>query len=533
VIDESVIDTSSKTEIPGALQLPASDAVPRQDILTAAKGGGIAFAGMLFAYISRFVFGIVVARMIGAEQWGLYALGLTVATIVSTMALLGLQTGVVRYVPIAVRQRDEAGLWGIIQVSIALPALLGLIFATIVFLLAEPLAKQAFNEPDLEPVLRLISLSIPLAALITIVSSITRGFKQMQYEVYANNVALSLVKLSLTVGLLIAGLGTMGVVAAHVTASAVTLVLLIYFTHTLFPLNRPLHTARRSSGELLRFSLPVYLARLINTLGGSFETLVLGFLGMTVGVGVYAAALRLSTVGNLFYLSIVAISSPIISDLHSRGESVQLERFYQTTAKWSVMFNLPVLLTFVLFAEPLLSIFGADFTAGATGLIILAFGSLANAGVGPCGTMINMTGHSKLSFVNSVFFLVTTLGFDLLFIPRWGVTGAALASSLSIALVNILRMLEVFFLFRILPYNWSSLKPVTAGLVATGVTCLINQRLTLNSLMLQVAAGMSILWGIYVLMVILLKFSEEDRLVLNRLRVRLNFKKPIRQYFAR
>jgi O-antigen/teichoic acid export membrane protein len=529
VINKSAEGALSQKENPQSHHLSESNSDNNKDILTAAKGGGIAFAGMLFGYGIRFVFSIIVARILGAEEWGLYALGFTVITTLSTLALLGLPAGVVRYVPIANRQRVKTDLWGIIQYSIALPALISFIFASVVFILAEPLSNQLFNEPRLTPVLRLISVGIPLLSLITITESITRGFKQIQYEVYADNVIFNLVKLFISIVLLYWGLRVMGVIIAHIAASILTLGLLIYFVNTLFPLNKRLDFTKFNPRELLRFSLPVYSALVVETLGKSLGTLLLGFLGMTLGVGIYSAALRLSNIGDMFYLSIGAISAPIISDLYSLGERNQLERFYQTTARWATMFNLPIFVTFVLFSTSLLSIFGTDFTAGGTGLVILAFGPLASAITGLCGTVINMTGHTKLTFLNSSLYLFSSILFSVLFIPRWGVAGAALAESLSIVIRNVIQLLEVYYLHRILPYNWSILKPLTAGVMAAGITYLINVQFTFHSPLVQFTVGLTLLWSTYSLILVLLKFSEEDRLVFDQIRLRLNLKNPVKK----
>jgi O-antigen/teichoic acid export membrane protein len=212
---------------------------------------------------------------------------------------------------------------------------------------------------------------------------------------------------------------------------------------------------------------------------------------------------------------------------------VQLKRFFQTTAKWSMTFNLPVLLTLVLFAESLLRLFGSDFVPGTAGLVILAFGAFVRTSAGPCPSMIDMTGHSKLNSVNSVFFLAVTLGLDLLFIPPLGVVGAAIAASLAVTLLHVLHLLEVYYLFRMLPYNLSFLKPITAGLVAAGVTYLIKQPLVDVSLIWQLAVGVPVIWGVYALVVVLLGFSEEDRLVIDRLSTRLGLKGLVSDYLIR
>ena len=206
---------------------------------------------------------------------------------------------------------------------------------------------------------------------------------------------------------------------------------------------------------------------------------------------------------------------PIISDLYSQGELLRLEKFYQTTTKWSVTFNIPIFLTFLLFADSLLALFGADFTAGATGLIILSVGSLINAATGICGPMINMTGHQTLTFVNAVVYLTATLLLDILLIPRFGVTGAALAGSLTIMLVNFLRAGEIFVLLKMLPYNKSFLKLIAAGLLAAGLTYAADQFLITYSPLARVGAGMTLLWGSYALLVVLFKLSAEDQILLD------------------
>ena len=97
---------------------PANNITIEQDVYTAARGGGISFAGRLFEYIVRFAFGILIARVIGVEQYGLYTLGITVALIVSNIAMLGLQVGMSRFLPPAIHKKDNTAIRGIIQVCV-------------------------------------------------------------------------------------------------------------------------------------------------------------------------------------------------------------------------------------------------------------------------------------------------------------------------------------------------------------------------------------------------------------------------------
>ncbi|NJD60871.1 MAG: hypothetical protein FIA98_15870, partial [Anaerolineae bacterium] len=350
-----------------------------QVILTAAKGGVIAFAGNLFGYGIRFVFGIVIARLLGADLFGLYSLGMTFPELAGTIALLGLGAGLARFIPIAINKKDDAQIWGLIQVGIAIPGSVGLALALLVFLCADLISFRLYNQPALAPVLRLASWAIPLFALINVLEAITQGFKRMEYKVYSEDITLPVLKLLLTVVLVVAGLGVMGATAGYVVPLAVSVVMLLVFVNHLFPLKRAWKTAKYNVKDLFRFSLPVYLSHLVNQFGNSIATLVLGFFGTTSGVGIFTAALRVSSIGMLFYSSLMRIAAPMIADLHSQGKIDQLERMYQTTTKWGMSFNLPVFLTTAIFAPLILSIFGQDFVAGATTLTILAFAFLFDA----------------------------------------------------------------------------------------------------------------------------------------------------------
>jgi len=505
------------------MELVASDTTSKKGILTAAKGGGITFFGYLLEYAFRFAFSIVLTRSIGAEQFGLYNLALTVAAFAAVFADLGLPHGVVRFVPIYVQERDEAGLWGLLQATWALAGSISFFLAVGMFGLADPLAERLFNEPGLAPLLRLASIAVPMTTLALTAVAATRGFKQMHYKVYAQDVAFQTIKFVLTVTLLGLGLGVSGALMAHIIASAVAIGLLFHFLHRLFPLNRSLRSARWDLGSLLHFSLPLYFGQLVGQFGGDIATLLVGVMDTAVSVGIYAVALRVSAVGNMFLLSASLVAMPIVSELYHRRDYGQLGSLYQTVTKWSLSFNLPFFLTVLLFARPLLSIFGSDFSTGAPSLIVLSFGILADAAIGIPGVLLSMTGRSKLHLFNSIVAVITSVVFNLLFIPRWGVFGAAIATASSLFLANALALLEVFILLRLWPHNRGFAKPLIAGLMAAALTFIVNRWIPAGlSLSFSLVFNIAALWLSYAMGLMLLGISEEDKFILSTLKARLD-----------
>ncbi len=512
-----MIDTSSRSDVSRTFGPRASD----RNILLAAKGGGLVFMGTLFTYGCRLFIGILLGRFLGAEQYGLYNLTVTTVEIAAGLALLGMKLALVRYISLFASQRDTARLWGTLQVGLVLPAIVSLLLGIGLYALAIPIAEQLFHEPRLVPLLHLASLVVPFLALDNILAAATRGFKKMQYSVIAEQIAQPMIRLVLIGVFAIIGLNAAKAVTTYILGLIISFAMLLYFLDRLFSLRRPLRAARRDTKGMLRFALPAYLSELIDTFGGNLQTVLLGTLNTVTTVGIFAVAAQVSAVSRMFMLSIGTVSMPIISELYGQGEREQMARFYQTTTKWALTLNLPMFLTVLLFPGPILAIFGQDFLEGTAALTLLAWANLVDAGTGIGGAVLNMTGNTSLRLVNSMVVLGLVLGLNVLLIPRWGIVGAATAALVAITVVNLLRLSEVFILFRLLPYNASFVKPVAAGLATLAAGWMIRQLLHTEASLVYIGINVAVLFVVYIGVTLLLGLSREDRMVLTGITRRL------------
>lgn len=477
----------------------------------------------MITYAIRFAVGFVLARFLGSEQLGLHKLALTVAAFVGGATSLGLDSALIRHIPHFANQRDEAGLWGVLQVGLGLPLAVSLLGGLGLFFLAEPIAAQLLHEPSLVPLLRMLSFAIPFMTLTTVAAAATRGFNRMEYTAFVKRIAMQLIRLILVLVLgLTVGLTATTAVAAYAVAAIATGVLLLFFLNRLFSVRRSLQAGQRPWRGMLGFALPVYGSQVLKTFGPSLRTMLLGALDTISSVGVFAVAGQVNSVGQMFHTSIVVTSAPVVAELHQRQEWELLKRFYQTMTKWTFTLNLPLFLIILLFPASILSVFGEDYTAGAVALSILAWANLVNTGTGICGVLVDMTGNTPLRLLNSIVAFVLTLGLNVLLIPLWGLVGLAVASLASAAVVNLLGLVEVYVLFRMLPYDVSFLKPIAAGLVALGVGLGFKHLLPIEAELVRLAVAATLLFAAYVAMILLLRLSQEDRAVLAHIVRRLS-----------
>lgn len=475
-----------------------------------AAGGGVTFATKLFLNALRFVTAIWLARLLGADQLGLYSLATSALTLAMGIALFGLDAGVVRYIAVQTARKDEAGVWGTIQIGIGVPLLASAVLGTLLFAFSQAVAVYLFDEPRLTYLLQLASVFVPLMVINDMLGNALKGFKQIQRSSLAMFVFQPITRLVLIAIFALVGMNAAWAVVTYGLASVTASGAMIYYLQRHFGLKRPFGIRRDDFRELMRFSFPVWLSGLMARFQGNIQSFFLGSMSTIAGVGIFSVANQITMVSGEFSSSINTASKPIIAELHERNDRPQMSSIYQATNKLVMMVQLPIFLTIMLLPGPLLSIFGESFTGGATALIILAVADLLNTATGMGGIIIDMTGYTRLKLVNSIIRLVLYIAFDLLFIPKWGLVGAALAVLAGEGAVNLLRMLQVFVIFRMLPYNLSFFKPLTAVLAALGAVLGLRVLYPAEANLVYAAVQAALLFLVYVGINLLLGLSVEE-----------------------
>ncbi|HSL46397.1 MAG TPA: flippase [Anaerolineales bacterium] len=487
-----------------------------RNLIGVAKGGGVTLAGKIFTNAVRLVTVVILARILGAEQYGMYNLALHVITFMAGLVLLGFDTALTRFLAISVARQEHDKTWGFIQLGIGIPLLLSVITNIGLYLLAYPIAEWAFHDAQMAPLLQIVSVFASFSVLSDALIGAVRGFKNMQYPVIAKFVVQPIVKVVLIGIVAIWGLQVSHAVIIFGVGELVAALMLFYYLNELFSLRQPISTAQRNLREMMVYAVPDWLSSLLTTFRVNIQVLLVGSLGSITGAGVFAVANQLNRIGHDFYTSINTSATPYIAELHETGKNTQLEQMYQTTTKWSLIINLPFFLVFVLFPTQFLSIFGESFVGGATALIILAWANLVDVGTGMCGTILSMTGYTRLKLVNNIISVALSIGLNVVLIPRFGVVGAAISALVMFILLNTIRILQVYYLLRLVPYNRSILKPILAGLVTFVTIFTLNQWIPAGMNPLLVVTYVLVLVTMFAAMIWLMGLSAEDRMLLER-----------------
>ena len=494
----------------------------RGDAVEVARGTGFTAAGAVFEIANRFLIALILTRALGVSDYGLYTLAISVAVIFSGLADLGLDDAMVRYIAVQNGKRDDRGIWGTLQIGFGLPVLFGLANGAVLFLAAEPIAVGLFDEPGLISPLRIVAGVVPFLTISNVLLGAARGFQRMDYAAFGENVVQTAIRLVVLGILSVAGFGAITALVVFGISEAAASVTLIVLLNRVFPLRRPLTTeVRRDTREVMGFALPMWLAGLLSQARKNIQTIALGVFGVVADVGIFALAGRVNLVGRSFYRSVVVAVKPLLARGHDEGDRDRLTQIYEMATRWLLIVNLPFFLGMVLYPEAILSIFGSGFVSGASALVVLAWSELLNAATGVCGSMIDMGGYTRAKLANSVVWVTLQIVTSVLLIPPFGVLGAAYASLLSLGTVNLLRLVEVWWVDRILPFHAALWKPATAGLVAYGTGRGVDLIRPVGENVWAALWQGAIVTAVFVVLLIVFRLDEGDRMLLDRIVGRL------------
>jgi O-antigen/teichoic acid export membrane protein len=503
-------------------QVDISNPPTHEDVLTAAKGGGILFVGQIIEEGSTVIFAIMATRTLGAAGYGIYNIGIGAALILATIAMLGLPEGMTRFLPFGLGEHNSDKTRSTLFIGIGLSSVIGLSIGIIFFILGDVLAINLFHEPSAASVIRLFSIIIPLEAVGRVLLGAAIGLKRGDYYVYSYSIGFSVVRLGFTALFLYIGWDVVGVVIAYSLAWIVAIGMLLHSINREVPLSNQKHIKRGDVQEIVSFSAPLCLTEITLQFRGYVDILLMGLFGiMMASVGIYSAVTRVQSSGNMLLSPIANIAKPLISDLDHRSEMARLKHLYQALTRWSLSFMLPLVATIILFPQAIMSIFGNEFVIGVPVLLLVGLGMLLNAATRICHPMVSMTGHSTTIFITTLFSLILNVIFDILFIPQWGMVGAAASTVLAIAIVGLVRLIQVYLFVGLWPYNWTFAKPLIATTIALLVGFLANKFFPAENNLFFFIADVLILWSIYMVATVILGLSEEDHAVLSQLGRRL------------
>jgi O-antigen/teichoic acid export membrane protein len=162
-------------------------------------------------------------------------------------------------------------------------------------------------------------------------------------------------------------------------------------------------------------------------------------------VATYYAAAKIMALVAFIYFAVAQTVAHKFTEIHVSGDQKRLTEFMAHAIRMTFWPTLAMIVVFLALGEPLLRMYGKDFTGGYHLMFILAIGLLARAAIGPVERLLNMLGERRnCAYVYAGSFLLNLL-ICVLLIPRFGINGAAIASACTMVFESVCLFLVAKF----------------------------------------------------------------------------------------
>jgi len=461
------------------------NATTHNTLQNVAKGTVIIFIGTIVGLLLAFVSRILFARNFSSDQYGIFSFCIALLSIFTVVGTIGLGEGSTRQIAYYNGKKQVKKIQFIIRWSIAFGIISGIGVSLFVFVYSDVIAIKIFNISTLSLPLKIVSLAIPFSIQTMIISSIFRGFKRVKEKVFFLDFIRPLLFPILLVPVILLGKSFEWGILAYALSSIITCVIFIIY----FILKKPisLKVSAKSKGtqigkKLLIFSLPLLLVAILSQVMSWTDTLMLGYFKTPDIVGLYNVASPLARFITTALAAMLFIYTPVVSDLYARNKDDEMRRSYAVLTKWICGITLPLALTFVLFPGLVLNFFfGSEYILAALVLQILAIGFFINNLMGPNGATLTAMGKTKFLMMATLIAAGLNVTLNALLIPKYGITGAAIATVTAIISINIIRSVRLYSISKIHSFEKNILKPIILSVILVFAIYLIaNEFLTIT-----------------------------------------------------
>jgi O-antigen/teichoic acid export membrane protein len=490
------------------LRRPRSDQA-RSDVGWLARAGVLSIATLAVQSLAGFALSIVVTRGLRAHGAGIFFEVIAVFTILATVAKLGADTGLVR----AVARSRALGAAGDVRRLVGaalLPVLAcGLLMAAATWVSAPWLVSlflHGVDQEDATASIRLLALFAPLQAATIVALSGTRGFNTMVPYVLVENLGKPLSRLVLMVLVLAVGFGAFVALTAWAAPIALGLLVAVVALGRLLRAERtptaaiePARSTRDLAVEFWRFAAPRGLAGVLQIAAIWLNLLIVGALLSPREAGIYAAVSKLAMLGTLVMEAVRLPFAPQISGLLAQGEHGRARTVYQVGTWWMVAACWPLYLLLTIFGSVVLQIFGSEFSAGHSALLVLSIAMLLNVGTGSVTVLLLMAGKSSWNVLNTLAALAVNVGLGVVLVPRIGIAGAAIGWAAGIVVENLAALVEVWLLVRLHPFGrgwWLAAGQAVLCYGGLGLAAWLLWGATLTGLAAAAVAGTAVYLGL-------------------------------------
>ncbi len=472
-----------------------------------------------------------IVHKMGNDVYGVLVLVISVLGFFAFLDL-GVTNASIKYISEAYVRDDIDEIGKIIGSSLLLYLITGIGGGLVIIVITNSMVQRILDIPpayhtDSIFAFRLAAFGFVLNMILGVFSAIPKALQR--YDISTRiNVSVSSLLTFTTIVLLYFGYGLREVVIANFFSSLVSLGLYITVVKKMLPtvvLRFSIDSATLK--KLFTFGAFSLLVMISTTTQFQLDRILIGTYSGSAQVAYYAVPASIAFRIHGFVANIMGVVFPLCSELHATGQKLKLRELYLKASKYAFIVAISITTPLVVLSGQVMKYWmGNEYALkGSLVLILLTISSFfVSLSIIPA-LLLDGIGKPRVNAFFSVLSALLNILLCILLIPRYGVTGAALANLANFVLVVLylvtvdMRILHIG-LFSFVTEIWS--RPLAAALVQGLATTIIIAPFIsgIGTLITGLAASV----GVFYICSVMFKAINDDDLELFRGFVRSRIK---------
>jgi O-antigen/teichoic acid export membrane protein len=395
------------------------------------------FQGMsiaLFYKVLGLILGYLVIYQIniqyGSAGVGEYGITLSILIILGVLLNMGTETALLRYIG-EYGEEDLRSIKTIYSKMVSTVVAITLLVSIITYINSQYILNWISVNGEFEFILIIFVIIVPIYTINMLNIELIRGLGNITLSEYIRGVNQPL--LVAVVLFLVSNVDNIPILALGFSA-IVSFIITTTYVKKIFKDIKRYQNKFLSIGKILKNSMPLQIASLGSILLANVDNLMIGAMQNASSVGYYLIAFKISLVASFFLVSMNAATIPKFSKYYWSKNYKKLEETISVSIKTAFYLSVCYCVFVILFAEDILYFFGEDYINAKYTLIVLIIGQVINSYFGAVGVYLSVTGREVIVGMVAMVSVFVNIALNYLLIDLYGITGAAIATTISIFL---------------------------------------------------------------------------------------------------
>ena len=425
------------------------------------------YLGVVVGYLNILFF---FPKFLTTDQIGLYRLVLDCAILLAPFAQSGIMQGIIKYFPQVKNEKEKKG-FIIFSFLFFISSIF--LFSAILLLLREEILNllNIVFSSDTRAVANYFDLLLYLIVILSFIAFF-EGFARANLSIVLVNFlkdvyirVLTAVSVFLYFKELISYQGLIySLLIIYGSAAIILFVQVVYQNKIKFPASFSSLKVNYST-EMIKYSLFMVISTGSNLIIGKIDSLMVSAMLGLGSNGIYTTLFYVAVVVEIPKRAVAQIVVPLYSKAFANEKIKDVYDLYSKSAINQLIIGLLLYIGIVVNLHNLFFFIpnGEEYEIGKWVIVIIGASKVIDMSAGANSELIIMSKHFRFNIYLVASLALLTIITNLLFIPTFGMEGAALASLISLFIFNLVKFIFIYIKFNLQPFSKKTLLVLAIG----------------------------------------------------------------------